>query len=89
VCGHVWACVGMFGHVRACLGVCGHVWACVGMCGRVWACVGVGGSALASVGMRSHVLFVLLCLLVYSFIDFLKLFHIFGHCIKYYKRLAH
>jgi hypothetical protein len=75
--------------------VCGRVWACVGVCGRVWACVhvllcvGVGGSALASVGMLSQVLFVLLCLLVYSLIDFLKLFHIFGHCIKYYKLLAH
>ncbi len=75
--------------------MCGRVWACVGVCGRVWACVhvllcvGVGGSALASVGMLSQVLFVLLCLLVYSLIDFLKLFHIFGHCIKYYKLLAH
>ncbi len=75
--------------------MCGRVWACVGVCGRVcvyccvWACVGVGGSAIASVGMLSQVLFVLLCLLVYSLIDFLKLFHIFGHCIKYYKLLAH
>ncbi len=51
--------------------------------------MGVGGSALASVGMQSHVLFVLLCLLVYSLIDFLKFFHIFGHSIKYYKLLAH
>ncbi len=44
------------------MGVCGRVWVCV----RVLVCVGVGGSALASVDMLSHVLFVLLCLLVYS-----------------------
>ncbi len=69
----------------ACVGVCRRVWACV----RVLVCVGMCGSALTSMGMLSHVFFVLLCLLVYSLIDFLKLFHIFGHCVKYYKLLAH
>jgi len=54
----------------------------IGMCGNVWECFGV----------REHVqscACVLLCLLVYSLIDFLRLFHIFGHCLKYSKLLAH
>ncbi len=97
-----WACVGMCKHVWACEGVCGHVWACLGICGRVlackgvlgheWACIGVCGNVWECFGVSEHVqscACVLLCLLVYSLIDFLRLFHIFGHCLKFSKLLAH